>query len=156
MSGLRRTVLAPAAALLLPAYVSACFHYVPVADSYLPQPGATIRARLANPTPFNLGTLTVNDVTTLEGLVVETYPDSLGLWVKWLYPQGGEKYYGNSAQFYLRRASVTGLDQWRVSGAQTGIMVGLAAALVVGLSQLVSWAKARTGSNPDLPPGDKQ
>lgn len=146
MSVLHRTVLAPAATLLLPAYLSACFHYVPVDSGFTPPPGTNVRATLAEPMPFNMGTLTVNDVTSVEGLVVEAFQDSLGVWAKWLRPKVGARFDANSAQFYLSRGSIAQLEQWRVSGKRTVILGVASAGLVAGLLALANYALGKSGS----------
>ncbi len=153
MSALRRTVLAPGAALLLPTYLlSACFHYVPADGGPMPAPGTDIRATLAAPTPFNLGTVTVNDVRLLEGTVVESSPDSMGVWVKWLYPPVGEKLDANRVEFYLRRGNVAQLEEWRVSGRQTVLAVGATVGLILGMMAMVSVARGNTGGGGGGPP----
>jgi hypothetical protein len=114
----------------------------------MPAPGSNIRAALATPQPFNLGTLTVNDVQRVEGTVVETYPDSLGVWVKWLHPKVGGKYDANRLQFYLQRGSIAQLEQLRVSGKQTALLVVVSGAMLAGLFSLVSLAVGQNSPTP--------
>ncbi len=144
VSGFRRRI-APVAAVLLPAYLAACFHYVPVDAGWMPHLGTNVRATLSNPRPFDFGTLTVNDVRRVEGTVVETYPDSLGLWVTWLYPLVGEKYDANRSQFYLQRTGIAQLEQWRVSSKDTAVLLGVAAGVMVGLLAVVKFAGGGDG-----------
>jgi len=144
MSAFRRTALGPVAGVLLPVYLSACFHYVPESAEWRPAPGINIRATFERPEPFNMGTVTVNDVTRLEGTVVDTAADSLGVWVKWLYPMVGEKYDANSAQFYVRRSNISQWERWRVSGRNTALLVAVSAGFVVGMLSLVAWAVGKS------------
>ncbi len=153
VSGLRRRI-APVAAVLLPAYLAACFHYVPVDAGWMPPPGANIRAGLSTPQAFNLGTETINDVQSVEGTVVETYPDSLGLWVRWLHPKVGERFDANLVEFSLPRGSITQLEYWRVSGRQTAVLGVVTVGAVVGLLRLVSWAVGKNSSGLGDKPGD--
>ncbi len=150
MSGFRRAI-APIAAIMLPVYLSACFHYVAVEAGSLPPPGTSIRAGLSSPQAFDLGTETINDVQSVEGTVVETYPDSLGIWVTWLHPKIGERFDANRVEFHLRRGDITRLEQWRVSGKQTALLGVVSVGALAGLLQLVSWAIGKNSS--DL--GDK-
>lgn len=145
MCGFRKKVAAPVAAVMVPLYLAGCFHYVPVDASLVPKPGTDVRATLTTPMPFNLGTVTVNDVRLLEGTVVESSPDSMGVWVKWLYPPLGEKLDANRAEFYLRRGSVAQLEQWRMSGRATVMVVGATVGLIAAMLALVSFAKGNTG-----------
>ncbi len=129
-----RHASAPVAAALL---VSGCFQYVPVSNDVIPEPGVDVRATLSPPRDFNLGTFTLNEVTTVEGYLVDSSPDSLGLWVKWFKPRGEERYYGNNVGYYIPRANVAKLEVWRPSPKRTigmlavtgGILVGFYAAL---------------------------
>jgi hypothetical protein len=150
---MRRTVLGPVAAVVAPVYLAGCFHYVPVDAAWTPPAGTDIRVTLASPAPFNLGTFTVHDVQAVEGKVVEAAADSVGVWVKWLHPLVGEKYDANSAEFYLPRSSIARMERLRISGGQTALLVAASAALVAGLSALVSAAVGQNGSGGgDLPP----
>lgn len=158
LSGFRRAVAAPVAAVVAPVYLAGCFHYVPVDASLTPSNGTDVRATLASPAPFNLGAVTVNDVRELEGTVVETAPDSLGVWVKWLYPTVGDKVDANRAAFYLHRSNLAHLEEWKVSGRQTALAVGLSIVLIAAGMATVSLARGNTGGgvNGPLPPPNQQ
>lgn len=145
LSDFWRTVAAPVAAVVAPVYLAGCFHYVPVDASLAPATGTDVRATLSSPVPFNLGALTVNDVRQLEGTVVETSPDSLGVWVKWLYPPVGEKVDANRAEFYVRRGNLAQLEEWRMSRRGTVVAVGVTAGVIAGMLALVSYAVGHTG-----------
>ncbi len=152
LSGFRRTIAAPVAAVVAPVYLAGCFHYVPVDASLTPANGTDVRATLASPAPFNLGALTVNQVRQVEGTVVEGAPDSLGVWVKWLYPMVGDKVDANRAEFYLHRSNLAHLEEWKVSGKQTAFAVGLAVALIAAGMATVSFARGNTGGGTGGPP----
>lgn len=132
-----RRVSAPIAATLL---ISGCFQYVPVSDGVIPEPGVDIRATLSPPRDFNLGTVTLNEVTTVEGYLVDSNPDSLGLWVKWFKPRGEERYYGNNVGYYIPRANVAQLEVWRPSPKRTVGMVALAGGMLAGFYALLRFA----------------
>jgi len=138
----RRTVLAPGAALLLPAYLSACFHYVPAAVEPLPGPRTEVRVHLAQPLRVPLGEFTLEDVATIEGIVAETTGDTLGVWAKWLYPRLGTRYDALGATFHVSRGSISRLDQYRFSTTWTAVTLGVAGAVVVGFFALIGLATA--------------
>ncbi|GBD31056.1 hypothetical protein HRbin33_00001 [bacterium HR33] len=132
-----RRVSAPIAVALL---VSGCFQYVPVSGDVIPEPGVDVRATLSPPLAFNLGTFTLNEVTTVEGHLVDSNPDSLGLWVKWFKPRGEDRYYGNNVGYYIPRANVAKLEVWRPSPKRTIGMVALTAGILTGFYAVLQFA----------------
>ncbi len=152
LSVVRSRMLAPAAAALLPAYVSACFRYVPSARDQLPGPRTEVQVRLAEPMRIPLGEVTLEDVTKIEGIVAESNGDSLGLWAKWLYPRVGRKYDALGATFYLARKNIAGVDEYRLSPQRTLLGAVIAGAIVAGF--LYATGLAKVGGSGGQPPGD--
>jgi len=126
----RRTLAAPAAAVLLPAYLSACFHYVAGTTDPLPGPESEVRVGLASPISVPLGEVTLHDVTTVEGVVAQRGADSLSVFAKWLYPQIGTKYDAEGATFQFSKGEIARLEQYRFSTKMT-LGAGLVAGAVV-------------------------
>jgi hypothetical protein len=147
LSVFRRKIGAPVVAVVAPVYLAGCFHYVPVDASLTPAAGTDIRATLSTPQPFNLGALTVNSVESVEGTLVGASPDSLGVWVKWLYPAVGEKVDANRVQFYLQRGNLTRLEEWRVSSKATVVAVAATVGVVGAMLGLVSLARNNSGGS---------
>jgi hypothetical protein len=132
MSGSRRP-LAPVAALVLPAYLSACFRYVPEAPVPLPAANTEVRVTLAEPIDISMGEFTLNQVTRIEGTVAEADGDTLSLVAKWLYPQVGRKYDALYGSYAIPAAGIQQLETWRFSGKRT-VLFTVAA---VGLTAFV-------------------
>lgn len=135
--GRMRQVSAPVAAALL---VTGCFHYVPLTDAMVPSSGTEVRATLSPPRNFNMGEFTLNEVTTVEGRLVDPTPDSLGLWVTWFRPRGGERYYGNYAGYYIGRDNVAQLEEWRLSPKRTIALGVFSAGVIAGFYALIRFA----------------
>lgn len=150
--GFRRTIAAPAAALLLPAYLSACFHYVSGATDPLPGPQSEVRVGLTAPISVPLGEVTLHDVTTVEGVVAQSGADSLSVFAKWLYPQVGIKYDALGATFQFPKSNIARLEQYRFSTPMTlgaGLVAG---AVVVAFLEAVHLAVGGQGSGNGQPP----
>jgi hypothetical protein len=152
MSGFRRTVLAPVAVVVAPVYLAGCFHYVPVDAGLTPATGTDVRVTLTNPEPFNLGEVTVNSVSLVEGTVVETSTDSLGMWVKWLHPAVGDKVDANRAAFNVPRGNLTRLEEWKVSRKATLVAVAATIGVVGAMLGLVSLARDNNGGSGGVNP----
>lgn len=133
--------------------LSACFQYYPTKPDLTPVPGTDIRATLATPTPFDLGTETIHDVTRVEGTVVQTAGDSLGVWVSWLRIKLGPKFDGNRAQFYLQRSNIQQLEEWRFSPKRTVLTLGIGGAVMVGFAELIGLTGVAGGGSPNPKPG---
>jgi len=131
MSDVRRRALAPAAALLLPAYLAACFQYVPAALPPLPKPSTQVRVTLAEPMNISMGEFTLHDVTRIEGLVAAANGDTLGLVAKWLYPRVGRKYDALYGSYDVPLAEVQQLEAWRFAPKRTAVFLGVTAVATV-------------------------
>ena len=66
--------------LLLALSTSACYQYFPVYDTEpLPEAGAEVRIRLDAPQMLDLGTMTISEVSTVEGHVRQSESDQLSV-----------------------------------------------------------------------------
>ena len=151
MSGLRRNVLGPAAALLLPAYLSACFQYKPAGVEPLPGPRTEVRVHLAPPIQVPLGEVTLHDVTTIEGIASDASNDTLGVYAKWLYPRVGSKYDALGATFRVPKGRITQVEQYRFSPQRTFLAVAVTGGAIMGFLYAVGLARFGGGA-PELPP----
>jgi hypothetical protein len=142
MSVIRRSVLAPGAALLLPAYLSGCFHYVPGSVEPLPGPRTEVQVHLTQPLRVPLGEVTLEEVTAIEGVVSDASSDTLGVYAKWLYPRVGRKYDALGATFRVAAGSISQVEQWRFSPQRTALVAVIAGAVVYGFLQGVRLAKS--------------
>ncbi|MBI2537146.1 MAG: hypothetical protein HYW06_09360 [Gemmatimonadetes bacterium] len=151
MSAMRRLVFAPAATLLLPAYVAACFHYVPIDVPPLPKAQTEVRVTLASPMDISMGEFTLNDVTRIEGIVTEVNGDTLGLVARWLHPRAGNRYDAMFGSYDIPVTNIEQLEAWRLSGRRTAILLGATAAGVAVFFDLIR--RVVSGDRPgDIPP----
>lgn len=153
-SVVRRSVLAPAAALLLPAYLSACFRYVPAGVEPLPNPRTEVKVHLATPIQVPLGEVTLREVTTIEGIVSDATGDTLGVFANWLYPRVGTKYDAMGATFRVGKQDILSVDQYRFSPPRTAIAVAVTGALLVSFLYAIGLAQFG-GSTGDKPPDNQ-
>ena len=144
-------ILAPAAALLLPACLSACFQYVPAATLPLPERNSDVRLTLVQPLDITMGEFTLNDVTRIEGTVDTADGDTLGLVAKWLYPRVGRKYDAMYGSYAFPVAGIEQLERWRFSARRTVLFVGVTAALTTLVLDQV-WRVVRGGQTTEPPP----
>ncbi len=151
LSGFRKTVLAPGAALLLPAYASACFQYKAAGVEPLPGPRTEVKVHLAAPIEVPLGEVTLREVTAIEGIASDASADTLGVYAKWLYPRVGSKYDALGATFRVAKESISQVEQYRFSPQRTVLAIGVAGAVVVGFLYAIGLAKFG-GTTGEVPP----
>lgn len=147
---LRHKLLAPVAALLLPAYLSACFQYRATGVEPLPGPRTEVKVHLAAPIQVPLGEVTLRDVTTIEGIASGASDDTLGVFAKWLYPQVGNKYDALGATFRVAAGNIAEVEQYRFSPQRTIVAVAITGAAIVGFLYAIGLAKF--GGGVDKPP----
>ena len=152
LSGLRRTVLAPVAAVLLPVYLSACFQYRRADIEPLPGPRTEVKVHLTAPIQVPLGEVTLHDVTAIEGIASDANADTLGLYAKWLYPQVGNKFDALGATFRVAKGSISEVERYRFSPQRTVLAIAVAGAVVVGFLYAIGLAKI--GGSGGGPPED--
>jgi hypothetical protein len=116
-------------ALLVSASVAAgCYRYVPVQDAApLPERGEGVRVELTSPQPLGLGTITVNDITVIEGDVYRTDDGTLGVFSRRLYTSYGFRHDTDGAVFYVTPGEIRRLEVRRLQPAQTAVTAVLVA-----------------------------
>lgn len=139
-----------ASVLLASMTLSACYQYVPVSqDGPAPDPGAEVRARLSPPRSFDIGTLSVNDVNSIEGSVYQNNGDDLALWTQWLWTTLDMRVAANGSVFYVPHQQITSLEVRRLQPAKSIVLIGGLAASLVGLFAIAASGGSGTG---DVPP----
>lgn len=138
--------------LMLSATSSACYQYFPVQDtSPLPQTGDEVRVQLSPPQSLDLGTMTLHDVSALEGDVYRSQGDTLALFSRQLRTTYGTKHHTNGAVFYFSRDQFRRLEERRFVPIKSAIAVGVVAA---GLLASYYFAMRGAGGSEDPgPPG---
>ena len=106
--------------LLLALSTSACYQYFPVYDTEpLPTAGAEVRIRLDERRTLDLGTMTINDISTVEGHVRQSESDNLSVFSNELRTFYGFRHRTNGAVFDFDRSEL-GLVS-RASPVQTAV-----------------------------------
>ena len=139
---------------MLAVLTSGCYQYFPVSENApLPAPGTEIRLRLDDPQALDLGTVTVNDVATVEGYVQSSGSDSLGLFSSSLRTFYGYRQRTNGAVFYFDRAQLQLLEERKLVPWKTGVAVGTS---VAGLAAFMYFATdlGKGGQSGGEEPGD--
>jgi len=146
-----RRIMVPAAAWLLPAYLSACFHYVPAETLPLPERNTDVRLTLAEPLDITMGEFTLNDVTRIEGTVDIADGDTLGLVARWLYPRLGRKYDALYGSYTIPVSEIEQLERWRFDTKRTVLFLGASAAITTFVLHAV-WRVVRGGGPGEVDP----
>jgi len=135
-----------------------CFSYVRL-DPAAPEPrrGTEVVASLGSDggREFAVGQITVHGVTRVAGAVAYADADSLVIAARRLWSLSGDDYAGNEGLFTIARNQLTGLEERRVSawksGVAAGAVVGILAAAVAGIRQLLGTSAGGGGKPPPLP-----
>lgn len=139
------------------AFVSAgCYQYFPVDDTApLPETGAEVRIQLESPQSLELGTMTLNDVSTVEGHIYESESDTLSIFSSKLRTFYGFRQYSNGAVFYFDRSQFRSLEQrkmvvWKTAIVTAGLSTGAIALMYYG----AGWGRGgQSGRQNPPPPG---
>ncbi len=108
-------------------FSSACYQYFPVHESApLPDVGAEVRVQLASAEALDLGTMTINDVSQVEGHVSRSDSDSLGLFSNKIRTFYGFRQRTNGAVFYFDRSQFRLLEERKMVPWKTGVALGTA------------------------------
>ena len=134
-------------------FSSACYQYFPVSESApLPVAGTEVRIQLESAEALDLGTMTINDVSQIEGHVYRSVSDSLGLFSNKIRTFYGFMQRTNGAVFYFDRSQLRLLEQRKIVPWKTGVALGTA---VVGLGAFwyyaVGLGKGGESGTPDVP-----
>jgi hypothetical protein len=130
-----------------------CYQYRPVPDlSVTPEPGAEVRVRLSTPRPLEMGSVTLSDITLVEGEVFRARPDTLSLFSRWLRTAYGSRHHSQGAVFVFPREQIVTLEQRKLDPLTTGLAVVLLVGAGIGLV-VVAAELAGGGSVPPDDPG---
>ena len=121
------------------------YQYQPLAAP-APRPGVEVRAELSTPIRVQIGEMTLNDVSLVEGQVYYAQGDSVMVWGQWIYTRGGTRFSANGGSLYLDRQHVGTLQVRRLSAVRSGVAGAVTVGLVVALFQLVESALGGGGS----------
>ena len=128
---------------------SACYQYFPVYDTDpLPAAGAEVRVQFESPQPLDLGTMTINDIGSVEGHVRSSNSDSLSLFSSQLRTFYGFRQHTNGAVFDFDRTQLSRIEQRKLVPWKTGVAIGVT---TVGLAVAMYYATGLGGGNEDGP-----
>ena len=125
--------------------LAACYEYVPI-GSAVPEPGQEVRAHLSPVQDFDVGTLTIRDVTHVDGIVYASTADSVALWSTWLYSILGTRFDSRQAVYYLPKDQVAMLEERRLHPARSVIGVGLGVGILAVVANFLADAGGSPGS----------
>lgn len=150
---LEDSVRATSLLLTVVLFSSACYQYFPVRESApLPEVGTEVRVQLESSEALDLGTMTINDVSRVEGHVYQSGSDSLGLFSNKIRTFYGFTQRTNGAVFYFDRSQLRLLEQRKIVPWKTGVALGTA---VVGLGAFwyygVGLGKGGESGTPEVP-----
>lgn len=143
-------VRATSALILFALTSSACYQYFPVHETDpLPDAGAEVRLQLDSPQALDLGTMTINDVSTLEGHVRQSSSDSLSLFSNKLRTYYGFRQHTSGAVFNFDRDQFARVEQRKLVAWKTGVAVGVTTVgLAILMSEAVDWGGGSSEGNP--------
>ena len=144
---IRRSAVSPLAWLVVALTSGACYGYVPSA-ALAPKPGSEIRVQMAAPADFQVGDLTIHEVSTVEGNVYQATGDSVALWSQWIYSRMG-RYEAGGAVLFIPRSATRVLEERKLNAAKTGVGVAVTGAVMAFFFELV---RRTTGGGGTLPP----
>lgn len=104
--------------------ISGCYVYVPVSDS-MPKAGKEVRAHLSPQRDFDIGSVTVRDVTRLDGILYSSSSDSIAIFSEWLHQTFGRRFNSRRAVYYLSRDAIGGLEERQFHPMRSAVAVAL-------------------------------
>lgn len=111
---------------------SGCYVYVPLKSSTPPPVrGAAVRARLAEPGRFRLTDVTAENVSSVDGEVVEWNADRLVLSAFWVRSNSGLEHKGVGETVVLPRTTIATVERKQISLARSSALAGGIALLAV-------------------------
>jgi hypothetical protein len=112
--------------------VSGCYSYVGLGNR-TPSNGADLRLELAPPRDVTLQTVTLHDVTGLQGRLVSLDGDSMGVSVRRLWGLEGRSYEALGIGVNVPRNAIATVSEKRVSAPRTGMAVVALSAAIAGV-----------------------
>lgn len=137
-------------------FSNACYQFMPVSDtSPMPEVGAEIRFQLESPQALDLGTMTLNDVASVQGHVRQSQGDALSLFSSDIRTAYGFRQRTNGAVFDFDRSQFRTLERRELAPWKTGIATGTA---LIGMAAFWYFAAdlgggGGTGNPPAPTPG---
>lgn len=143
---MRRTSLL----LLMVMTLNGCFSYVP-AGAKNPGQSSRVRVHLNQPQEVRLSQITANDVSVVDGEVVELTDDALTVSALWVTGRGGYENPGENVTVRIPRANVSRLEVRRPSLLRTGAILGIAALLAGAFAAATLNGGSEGGGGPPPP-----
>jgi hypothetical protein len=141
-----------ASVLMMSMTVSACYQYVPVdQEAPRPDPGEEVRARLSPSRSFDLGTVIVNEVNSMEGTLYQNNGDDLAMWTQWLWTTLDVRVAANGSVFYVPHQQITSLEVRRLQPAKSIMLIGALAGSLVALFAIAASGGSGSGGPPVEP-----
>lgn len=140
--------------LILIATSTACYQYVPVDEAApLPETGGEVRLRLNSPQSLEMGSMTMHDITILEGNVHESNGETMSLFSSKVRSAYGHTEHTNGAVFYIDRSDIDRVEQRELIPWKTGVAVGVGvAAIALTAVVLFDLGGGNEGTNTPPPP----
>ncbi len=126
-----------------------CYTYVP-ANGTIPDMGREVRVRLAPSQSIDMGRLTVQDVTQVDGTVYRSTADTVAIWSQWFHTGRRERFYANGHIHVLRSEQAADLEVRKLHVARTAV----ATAAVIAAGTAVFAFTADLGGGGITEPGD--
>jgi hypothetical protein len=128
-----------------------CYTYRPLGEA-VPEPGEEVRAHLTPTQSFDIGEITIDGVSRIEGTVYRASSDTLAVWGQWLYSQFGARYDPRGAVFFVDRGMVPMVETRRLQPARTVVAVAIGLGIGYGLFNFIadpgSSSTGETGTGP--------
>ncbi len=134
--------------ILLSLSSSACYQFFPVEEGVMPDPGQEVRVHLSPARAFEVGSMPIPGIETVEGEVYENDAQSLAVWTSLLRSQFGFSFPANGAVLYIPRDHISRLEARRLAPAKTVLAIGASAAALVtiyGIADAVAGGGSFTG-----------
>ncbi len=128
-----------------------CYQYVQLADTAPLEDGTEIKLEFSPPQDMDLGSMTVHDVSVIEGEVFEISGDTVAVFSRWLQTAFGQRYAASGAVFYVPRSRTKQVEQRQFMLVKTGVAVGVTVAATVAIFKLA--LEVGGGFNSDDPGG---
>jgi hypothetical protein len=136
--------------------LTGCYVHVPV-ESQAPDPevGREVRVFLSEPLDLDAGSVIIQGVTQVDGMLYDRTPDTLAVWAKWLRSQAGSRYYANGQVHFMDRQNVSVFEVRQLHAPRT--VAALVGVLGVGAGVFAFTADlGGGGASGDPPHSDTQ